>query len=505
MNGICPRSLVITAMPRLAVNQAFQIALAHHQAGRLAQAGALYQQILLQQADHCGALHYSGVIAHQAGRNDVAIHLIGRAIAIEPNLPEAHCNLGIALQAGGRVDDAVAAYRRALALRPKYPEAHSNLGTALREQGQLDEAIGEFRLAIDQRPGFHEAHGHLGVALRDKGLLVEAMLAYHQALILRPDYAEAHHNLALLLLLRGDFVRGWKEFEWRWRCRQFLSPRRNFEQPQWDGSDLGRRTILLHAEQGLGDTIQLARYVPLVAGRGGTVVFSGDPVLRRLLQGTAGIAHWVDSGDPLPPFDVHCPLFSLPLALGTTPQSIPRVEPNLRADSQATDRWQKELANDGHRLKVGLAWAGRPTHANDRNRSLGLGAFAPLALARNVKFYSLQKGQASQQARTPPDGMELVDRTGELNDFADTAALIANLDLVISVDTAVVHLAGAMGKPVWTLLPFAPDWRWLMDREDSPWYPTMRLFRQPARGDWTSVMTRVAEALAVQGRRAGPQ
>jgi Flp pilus assembly protein TadD len=488
---------IFKAAMSLTVDPTFQTALQHHQAGRLSQARDLYQQILAQQPDHAGALHLSGVIALQEGRNDLAVDLIGKAIALGPSSPEAHCNLGIALQEKGQLTGAVAAYRRAIALKPNYPAAHSNLGAALRDTDKLDEAIAAFRQAIALGPSFADAHSNLGIALRDKGQLDDAITAYRQALALKPDYPEAHHNLALLLLLRGDFLAGWNEFEWRWRCKQFPSPCRTFDQPQWDGSDLAGRTILLHAEQGFGDTIQLIRYVPLVASRRGKVILQCGPELQRLLGRTTGIARWVGPGGDLPPFDIHCPLLSLPRAFGTTLQSIPQAVPYLQADAEGVERWRRELAADGGRFRVGLAWAGRPTHRNDRNRSLSLSTLAPLAQARGMTFYSLQKGEAGKQAANPPAGLELVDWTAELNDFADTAALIANLDLVISVDTAVVHLAGAMAKPAWTLLPFVPDWRWLLEREDSPWYPTMRLFRQPSRGDWGSVIARVAEALAL--------
>jgi hypothetical protein len=256
------------------------------------------------------------------------------------------------------------------------------------------------------------------------------------------------------------------------------------------------RTILLHAEQGFGDVIQFIRYLPLVEQRGGRIIVECQAELQRLFQTTAERCQIVIRGQPLPAFDLHCPLLSLPRAFGTALANIPGTEPYLQADAEQVGRWQRRLGEFDSMVKVGLAWAGSPTHKKDRNRSMKLARLAPLGQAPGVRFFSLQKGATAAQAKTPPPGMDLVDWTEELKDFADTAALIANLDLVIAVDTAVVHLAGAMGKPVWTLLPFVPDWRWLLEREDSPWYPTMRLFRQNSWGDWDSVITRVADALS---------
>jgi hypothetical protein len=255
---------------------------------------------------------------------------------------------------------------------------------------------------------------------------------------------------------------------------------------------------LLHSEQGFGDTIQFIRYAPLLARQGARVVVECQPELRSLLRGVEGVQHLLAQGEPLPPFDLHAPLLSLPLAFGTRLGSIPAQVPYLKADPALAEAWRGKVAGDGRRLKIGLAWAGSPARKGDRQRSVSLSALAPLAAVKGADFYSLQKGPAAEQAKNPPPEMRLMDLTAELKDFADTAALIASLDLVISVDTAVAHLAGAMARPVWTLLEFVPAWRWLLDREDSPWYPTMRLFRQPSRGDWGSVVRRVAEALAAR-------
>ena len=383
----------------------------------------------------------------------------------------------------GQYDEAIAAHRRSIAINPKSHVPFFNLGNALKDKGQTDEAIAAYRQALGLRPNYPEAHFNVGTSFGDKGQTAEAIAAYRQAIALDPNYAAAHWNLALMLLARGEFQEGFKEHQWRWECKG-LPRRRNFAQPQWDGSPLAGRTILLHAEQGFGDTLQFIRYAPLVAARGATVIVGSVPELHRLLQGTPGVSRWLASGETLPPFDVHCPLMSLPHARSARRwKTIPQSVPYLHADAGLSAWWRNESGrHDSNRFKVGLSWAGNPTHVNDRNRSLSLAALGPLAQVQGVSFYSLQKGDSARQPR--PSGLELIDRTEDLKDFADTAALVANLDLVISVDSAVAHLAGAMGKPVWTLLPFTADWRWLLEREDSPWYPTMRLFRQAARGDW---------------------
>jgi len=557
------------------IQQCFQSALQYHQSGRLAEAEALYRQILAVEPRQAEAFHQLGLIAAQMGRNDLAVDLIGRAvalnrafpeacynlglalyhggqldasidayrqaIALKPDFSEAHANLGHALRDRGHLDEAIAACRRAITLRPDFPEAHNNLGNALKDQGQLGEAIAAFRQAITLRPDFPEAHSNLGIALKAHGQTDQAIAAYRQAIALKPDFPEghcnlgiallekgqlheaiaacrraialkphlpeAHFNLALALLAQGDLLPGWQEFEWRWLVKDKGSPQRNFTPPQWDGGSLNGRTILLHAEQGFGDTLQFIRYAPLVTRRGGRVVVECQPELATLLAGVAGLAQIVTNGESLPAFDLHCPLMSLPLAFGTRLETIPADIPYLRADAHKAARWRERLARENSSpgepepLKVGLLWAGasRPhqPHANriDRRRSMALRQFAPLAEVAGVVFVSLQKGGRAEQALTPPAGLRLLDWSAELQDFADTAALVECLDLVISVDTSVAHLAGALGKPVWMLNRSDTCWRWQLDRTDSPWYPTMRLFRQSQPGDWDTVIQRMALAL----------
>jgi tetratricopeptide (TPR) repeat protein len=485
------------------IQQRFDQALRLHQAGHLHEAEQRYRQILVEQPEHSGAIHFLGMIAHQAGHNDVALDLIRRSIALSPDVPAGHNNLGNVLKEIGQLDDAVAAFRKAIALKGDSAEVHNNLGDALRDLGQLDDAIAACRQAIALSPDYAEAYANLANALSDKGRMDEAIAAYRQGLVRNSAIPEIHKNLSLALLRRGDFQEGWEEYEWRWKCGDFKSSTRNFVQPQWDGGPLKGRVILIHTEQGFGDAIQFIRYLPLVIQRGAKVIIECPAALERLFR-TLGDEHRaLVRGQPLPAFDVHCPLLSLPRAFQTSLASIPHTIPYLRADPELAQRWQLRLADLPAAAKVGLVWAGNSADRDDRKRSLNLARWAPLGKIPGVRFFSLQKGNASAEAKTPPPGMELVDWTNELNDFADTAAFVANLDLVISVDTAVAHLCGALDKPIWTLLPFSSDWRWLTEREDSPWYPSMRLFRQEAWGDWDSVISRVTSALSDWTRNRG--
>jgi tetratricopeptide (TPR) repeat protein len=502
-----------------------QRALTHHHAGELRAAEAIYREILDRVPNEPDALHLLGLLAHQAGEHEQALALIDRAIAVKPGAPEyynnraqvlcvldrldeavaayqqactldpqyaeAHNSLGIVLQAQGRAQDAIAAFRQALRANPDFAEAHYNLGNALHECGRLSDAIACYRQALALMPGDAEAHNNLGIALKDKSELNAAMAAFDRALALRPDFAQAHANKGMALLVTGKFEQGWREYAWR-----FVSAgeRRAFTQTQWDGADFRDHTLLVHAEQGLGDTIQFARYLPLIKARGGRVLLACQRPVQSLLEDLAGVDALVDDLSHLSPgsFDLQVALLNVPGILGTTLQTIPNDVPYLSVKAALVSKWRACLGSGTY--NVGICWAGLPEHLNDRNRSIALATFAPLGAVPEVTFYSLQKGPAA--AQTAQGGITLVDHTDELTDFAETAALITNLDLVISVDTAVAHLSGALAKPVWTLLPYAPDWRWLLDRQDSPWYPTMRLFRQPRPGDWGSVMEAIAKALA---------
>lgn len=439
------------------------------------------------------ALHFNLAEAKQSqGNLEEAAVNYRKALELSPNYAKAHNNLGNVLMGLGQHEAALASFQRAIAIQPGSALFHVNFGNVLRALDRSEEALVAWRRAQELDPTCAEAYNSVASVLQDRGCFDQALAHYQRAFELKPNYAEARCNWSLLSLLRGDFERGWPGYEWRLLTG---TPRRNFLQPRWDGSPLGGRTILLHAEQGFGDCIQFCRYATLVAQSGGSVIVECQEQLGRLFRDSLSGITIVNKNGPMPSFDVQCPLLSLPLIFRTALNTIPSQTPYLFADSAASAHWRTRLAGDEKFFKVGLAWAGNKTHRNDRKRSLTLANLGCLGRIPGVRFYSLQKGDRADQARTPPTGMQLVDWSNDLLDFADTAALVVNLDLVISVDTAVAHLAGALGKPVWVLLPSIPDWRWLQGRDDSPWYPMMRLFRQGAPGDWDAVIDRVATEL----------
>jgi hypothetical protein len=389
--------------------------------------------------------------------------LIGKAIAANPKDPTAHCSMGNVQMFEGEHEAAAASFRKALRLQPALPEALNNLGNALRATGQLDEADASYR----------------------------------RALALRPDDGDTRYHHAMLMLARGDMPAGWEAHEWRWQARAVNWPRRDFPQPRWRGEPAAGRTLLITSEQGFGDVLQFCRYAPLVAATGLRVILEAPKPLVRLMQSLAGVEQVVALGEPLPDFDLQCPMMSLPLAMGTTMQTIPGEVPYLSPDAAQVTAWRSRLsALDGRALCVGLVWEGgvdkeSPSdRAVGRRRSMAPALLAPLFEIPNVQFISLQK----DGTRAPVD-FPLTDFMDEIADFADTAALVRNLDLVISVDTSVAHLAGALGKPVWLMDRFIPCWRWLTGRRDSPWYPTMWICRQPSPDDWASVVREVARDL----------
>lgn len=465
------------------------------QMGRPAEAVPHFRHAAALRPDDATVLHRFGDALRAAGDLAGASEVYQRALALRPDWPEVRNSLVVALVGLGRLDEAAEQCRLAIAAAPEQAVLHDNLGAILAAQGEFAAAIACHRRALALQPALVAAHNNLGNALRDSGRLDEAVASFQQALRYQPDHAAAHVGLALTYLLQGDLLRGFAEFEWRWRWPEYTPVPLTFAEPQWDGGDLAGRTILLHAEQGFGDTLQFVRYVPRLAARGGRVVLAAQPALAPLLARLPGVIRLLGEEELVPPFDVHAPLLSLPHLFGTTLATVPAEVPYLTADPARQAAWAARLRGDG-RPRVGLVWAGNPGHKKDRWRSLPLAALAPLAGVDGVTFYSLQKGPAATQAGSPPPGLALRDLSPELTDFGETAAAAANLDLIITVDTAVAHLAGALGRPVWLLLSAAPDWRWQRTGERSPWYPTMRLFRQEELGVWAPVVARVAAALA---------
>jgi tetratricopeptide (TPR) repeat protein len=464
------------------------------QQGDLQQAAAHFRQAVQLRPDFAAAHCNLGNVLKEQGESDEALGCYREAIRLRPDLAAAHNNLGVLLADRGQLDEAAPRYREAIRLRPDYADAWYNLGNALRQQGQLHEALSCYDRFLQLCPGSADAHNNRGNVLLRLGHLDAVMGCYEQALRLQPDLPEAHQNRALFWLLHGDFERGWPEYEWRpGGLRRGPWP---FAQPWWDGGALGGRTILLHAEQGLGDTLQFVRYAPLVRQRGGTVLLLCQKALRRLLEGAPGVDGLFTPDQPLPAFDVHAPLLSLPRLLGTTATTISAEVPYLRADTELARRWQAELAPLTG-CRVGIVWQGSLTHKGDRLRSVPLACFEPLARVPGARLVSLQKGPGSEQAAQA--GFDILDMSARLDEesgpFMDTAAVLANLDVLVTIDTAVAHLAGALGVPTWLALSLAPDWRWLLGREDSPWYPTMCLFRQARFGDWDDVFRRLAAAL----------
>ena len=670
-----PKAAIPASSPENTAAQMLKTAIAHHQSGRLVEAEALYRRILAADARNADALHLLGVIAHQVGRNGLAVDLIGKAIAIngtvpvyylkrgnalkglgrleealasydaalrlKPDYAQAHSNRGVALKALGRLEEAVAAYDAALRIKPDYAEAHSNRGNALKDLGRLEEALVSYDAALRIKPDYAQAHSNRGNALKALGRLEEALASYDAALRLKPDYAEAHsnrgvtlqalgrleealasydvalqikpdyadasynrgnalkdlgrleeavssydavlrikpdyikaysnrgnvlktlgrleealasydaalqvnpdyaeaysnrgnalkalgrleealasydaalkikpdlaeahYNRGTALLLGGSLTEGWREYEWRWLKEELSREMHRHETClRWRGKPADGRTLLVWWEQGIGDTIHFVRYVPLLRQQGWRVVLEVQPVLARLLDGLAG-AVTVAQGDPLPPFDLQCPLLSLPFVFGTTQETIPVPSSYLQAEPERRAFWRQRLPKDGFR--IGIVWQGNPSHRNDRNRSVPLQYFAPLSALPGVHLISLQKNYGLDQLSGLPEEVRVQTLGADYDkgDFPDTAALIMELDLIVSVDTSVVHLAGALGRPVWVALPVIPDWRWMRGRTDSPWYPTMRLFRQPKPGDWESVFHEIALAVRMAKDDAAPR
>jgi tetratricopeptide (TPR) repeat protein len=460
---------------------------------RDADALASYDKAVALDPGNGDALGNRGDVLLALRRPAEALDCFERILAAVPGHAEARANRGAALATLGRHEEALADFDAVLAAAP-HPLAAYNRGLALAALGRPAAAVDAYDRSLAMMPDHVAALSSRGVALQALNRYDEALASFDRALALAPDFADAHFNRSLALLATGDYARGQGEYEWRWKRSGAASTRQNFHRPLWLGeTPLGSRTILLHAEQGLGDTLMFARYVGLLARAGAKVVLEVHPELKALMSRLRGCAAVIGRGEPRPAHDVHCPLGSLPLALKTTPASVPDETPYLTADPARMAHWGGRLAAHGS-PRVAIVWAGNVAHANDRNRSLPLATLAPLWTAERARLVSLQRdlrpGDADALASAP-----VLHLGAELDDFDDTAAVLAQCDLVISVDTSVAHLAGALGRPLWVLLPYSADWRWTAAGERSLWYPSARLFRQPQPGDWDSVVNDVLKAL----------
>ncbi len=506
-----------------------ETALKYHQAGQLTEAQQLLEKILQRNPNHPQALHSLGLIAHQRGQNDLARELIKKAIAEDEHCTKFHYNLGIVLEALEKKQEAMQCYEQALTIKADYFEALNNAGNILQSLGRYSDAVENYKKVLSIKPDYVEAYHNMAVAfsmmdnyedvirqcdnaialrqdyaqayntkacaLQMLGQHWEAVDVYRKALHINPDYPDAHVNLAMALLLLGKFEQGWIHYRRRMNTANIYCPD-NIETSRWNGSQFKGKKLLIWCEQGIGDAINFIRYLPRVKAKGGTVTLSVKKSLLRLFSQLEGVDELVQATKETTPtgrFDLHVPLMDLPQIFNTNVETIDDCVPYLSADSKEAQSWRTKL--NATEFKVGIVWAGSPTHKNDRHRSCSIEHFLGLTEVPSVRLYALQKPPASNQLTELPDNTLITNIADQLEDFADTAAAIDNLDLVISVDTAVLHLAGAMAKPVWALLPFVPDFRWMLNRDDTPWYPTMTLFRQNRIGKWDDVFARVTSQL----------
>ncbi len=463
--------------------------------GELEGARALCEEVLKAQPKHYTTLNLLGSITLRAGDAKRALVLFAKAIALDPEAVPAYNNRSLALLELGDLPAALASLDSAIRLDPTDADAHLNRGNVLRAMWQLQPALDSYQRALAQRPHFIEAHTNLGVTLVQLARYAEARASFDRAIALKSDHAPALFNRGLLRLLLGDFEGGWADYEWRFRLGP-TGPGPATAAPRWSGKEpLAGRRILLLGEQGFGDTLQFSRYIAVLAALGAEIILDVQPTLAGLLRGLPGVVG-VRDGAPVQ-VDCQCPLMSLPLALGTSSSTIPASVPYLRAEPARVARWRERLGG----ARIGLAWSGRPTHWNDRNRSVPLSQWLT-QLPSGFSYVSLQKDLREADRKTLRGAGRILDVSRELHDFSDTAALCECLDLIITVDSSVAHLAGALGRPTWILLPFNPDWRWLLERSDSPWYPTVRLYRQRTMGEWAEPLRRIAEDLLAAGLAA---
>lgn len=462
-------------------------------AGRMDEAEECFCQVSVDVPGYADALHGQALVARMRGDLDRALDFVAQALTISPDSASCLNSMGDILRMRGDLAAAEEALTRALQIAPEFSLAYNNLGMVYLSQGDFSKAVMAFTQAVQLDPTLFMAHFNIGLAFKELNRLEASIAAYRRAIAIKADFVEAHVNLAIVLLLDGQLREGFEEYEWR--LMPNFTPPREFASPCWDGMVDPNATLLVHTEQGFGDIIQFIRYLPFIAAEGMRIIVQCPAELQSLLQGVEGISMVYGFDEALPDFDFHIPLLSLPHLFQTDLSRIPANVPYLFTAFEKTQAWRDQLFALGETLKIGLRWSGNPRNTHDGGRSCPLSLFEPLAGMSQVTFVSLQNEPLSELDRASAEKLGLVDVSSGLHDFTDTAALIANLDLVISVDTAVLHLAGALGRPTWALLKYAPHWPWLVGREDSPWYPSLFLFRQSEAGDWAKVLEEVAMVL----------
>ena len=468
----------------------------YHQEGNLKEAKNIYEQILKHKPNHFDALQLLGILYGQINKKDKAIKLLELALQIKPDDAATLNNYGVILTEVNRTNDSYEVLDKATNIKPDYAEAYSNKGNTLKLLEKYDDAVKAYSKAIQLKPNYAEAYNNRGVIYKELSQMNLALKDLKKAISLKPDYPEANSTMGVTLLLTGNFSKGWEQYEWRWKDLSDPSVIRSFKQPLWDGKkSLKDKSILLYSEQGLGDTIQFSRYILLIKALGAKVILETHKELLNIVGSIDSNITVILMGQTLPHFDFQCPLLSLPLKFGTGLKNIPSPNRYICADKRIVPKWKKKIGSQKKPL-IGLAWEGNPLHKNDYNRSILLAELIP-HLPKKYEYIGLQKDIRESNLKTLKRSSmidNLIDKNVSMD---DTAAIIENLDIVISVDTSVAHLSASMGKPTWILLPFVPDWRWLLNRNDSPWYKSVKLFRQEKRGNWELVFKDLNKKLNV--------
>ena len=463
---------------------------------RLEEALSSYDKAISLQADYAEAYSNRGAVLQELKRFDEALSSYDKAISIKGDYAEAFNSRGTVLEELKRLEEALSSYHKAISINKDFTESYYNRGNVLHKLKRLEEALSSYDKSISLHEDYAEAYSNRGTVLEELKRLDEALSSYEKAISINKDYAEAYWNSSICYLLAGNFNEGWARYEWRWQSKSISKTAgiRKFSQPLWLGTEvLKDQTIFLYAEQGLGDTIQFSRYVSLVAGLGAKVVLEVQPSLVKLLSYLEGISQIISKGDKLPNFDYQCPLMSLPLAFKTELKTIPSVSKNISTDEKKVEKWQAILG-EKTKPRVGIVWSGAVNHKNDLQRSLKLSQLIT-HLPSDYEYLSLQKEISDVDKEVLIECCKIKHFGDDLKDFTDTAALCELIDIVISVDTSVAHLAGTLGKNTWVLLPYSPDWRWLLDRNDSPWYSSVKLYRQEKINDWESALVNIESDL----------